>query len=429
MRLHKGRTWTAQPSRSPGKTPRAGPSFRGLRHPWPSPSTSPSATSRSPTASPSAVRGGRPADRAPTIEQLVARLRRGRADGRRAPPRVASALALAGVASVPDVIEAAPGQRLTLEVRRARASAERCVAGIVALVLLFAAVAAAATQLDFSDDDTVADLPAGTATTGPTTATNTVTDEPTTSTDQTTSTATEPQPTAAERRRAKRARERRARERRAKARAKARRERARAAARRRVTVRLNASLATFLCVEADGKQAFNGTLTGARDVPRARRAPQRRPRPQHARDGQRQGRPARRQPDRRRADAASAAPFLPLGSAALRLSLEERRGLARRRRARGARRRAASRRGRAACAGGGRAGAGRARRRPRSCRAPRRRRWRASTGRPGRRANFAQIVVRISRSRRSRPSSSTSSRASAASAAASSTTPLPRTSA
>jgi hypothetical protein len=208
-----------------------------------------------------AVRGGRPADRTPTIEQLVAAFGEAEptVDARR---RASRALALAGVASVPDVIEAAPGQRVTLEVRQAP-KRRALLAGIVALVLLFAAVAAAATQVDFGDD-TAADLPAGTATTGPTTATNTVTDEPTTSTDQTTSTAAEPPPTAAERRRAKRARERRARERRAKARAKARRERARAAARRRVTVRLNASLATFLCVEADGKQAFNGTLTGAR---------------------------------------------------------------------------------------------------------------------------------------------------------------------
>jgi hypothetical protein len=208
-----------------------------------------------------AVRGGRAADRTPTIEQVVAAF--GEAEPTLAARRRASrALALAGVASVPDVMEAAPGQRVTLEVRQVRKRGA-LVVGILALVLLFAAVAAAATQLDFSDD-TASDLPAGTTATGPTTATNTVTDEPTTPTEQTTSTAAEPQPTAAERRAAKRARERRARERRARAQAKARRERARAAARRRVTVRLNASLATFLCVEADGRQAFNGTLTGAR---------------------------------------------------------------------------------------------------------------------------------------------------------------------
>jgi hypothetical protein len=66
--------------------------------------------------------------------------------------------------------------------------------------------------------------------------------------------------TASARRRAKRQRQRRAREKAARA----RRAKAKAAARQRVTARLNASAATFLCVEGDGKQLFNGTLTGAR---------------------------------------------------------------------------------------------------------------------------------------------------------------------
>jgi uncharacterized protein (DUF4415 family) len=207
-----------------------------------------------------AVRGGRPADRTPTIEQVVAAFGEPEptVDARR---RASRALALAGVATVPDVMEVAPGQRLTLEVRHER-KRRALVGGIAALVLLFAAVAAAATQLDFSDDP-ASDLPAGTASTA-TTATNTVTQEPTTSTDQTTSTAAKAPATAAERRRAKRIRERRAREKRAKARAAARRKRARAAARRRVTVRLDPRLATFLCVEGDGKQLFNGTLSSAR---------------------------------------------------------------------------------------------------------------------------------------------------------------------
>jgi uncharacterized protein (DUF4415 family) len=207
-----------------------------------------------------AVRGGRPADRTPTIEQVVAAFGEPEptVDARR---RASRALALAGVATVPDVMEVAPGQRLTLEVRHER-KRRALVGGIAALVLLFAAVAAAATQLDFSDDP-ASDLPAGTASTA-TTATNTVTQEPTTSTDLTTSTAAKAPATAAERRRAKRIRERRAREKRAKARAAARRKRARAAARRRVTVRLDPRLATFLCVEGDGKQLFNGTLSSAR---------------------------------------------------------------------------------------------------------------------------------------------------------------------
>ena len=217
-----------------------------------------------------AVRGGKPADRTPTIEQLVA------AFGEPEPTvqarrRAARALALAGVAAVPDVLEAAPGQRLTLEVRHVRRR-RALVSGIAALVLLFAAVAAAATQLDFSDDDTASSLPAGTTATGPTTATNTVTQESTatdttatgTTATGTSSTAAKPPATAAERRRAKRLRERRAREKAARARRARAKARARAAARSRVTVRLNASQATFLCVEGDGKQLFNGTLTGAR---------------------------------------------------------------------------------------------------------------------------------------------------------------------
>ena len=207
-----------------------------------------------------AVRGrGGPADRQPTLEQLVAAFGEDEptADARR---RAARALALAGVATVPDLLEAMPGQRVVLEVRHVRRRRALLV-GVLALVALFAAAIALATQVDLGDDNTAADLPAGTTTTAPATATNTVTQE-------TTSTATTPAPpTAAERRRAKRLRERRARAQRAKARrAKARRDKAkaRAAAKRRVTVRLTASRATFLCVEGDGKELFNGTLSGAR---------------------------------------------------------------------------------------------------------------------------------------------------------------------
>jgi hypothetical protein len=207
-----------------------------------------------------AVRGGRPADRQPTLEQIVAAFGETEpaAHARR---RAARALALAGVATVPDLLEAMPGQRVMLEVRHVRRR-RALVLGVVALVVLFAAAVALATQVDLGDDNTAADLPADTATTAtaPTTATNTVTQE-------TTSTAAKAPPTAAERRRAKRARERRAREQRAKAaRAKAKRDKAKAkaAAKRRVTVRLTASRPTFLCVEGDGKQLFNGTLSGAR---------------------------------------------------------------------------------------------------------------------------------------------------------------------
>lgn len=203
------------------------------------------------------VRGGRPADRRPTLEQLVAAFGEPEptADARR---RAARALALAGVATMPDLLEALPGQRVLLEVRHVRRR-RALLLGLLALIALFAAAIALATQVDFGSDKTATDLPAhATTTTAPpsaATATNTGARE----TSTTTTTAKAP-PTSAERRRARRAR--RARERRAAARrARARRSRA---ARRRVTVRLNASTPTFLCVEGDGKELFNGTLSGAR---------------------------------------------------------------------------------------------------------------------------------------------------------------------
>ena len=205
-----------------------------------------------------AVRGGRPADRTPTLEQLVAAFGEAEptAHARR---RAARALALAGVATVPDLLEAMPGQRVTLEARhvgRRRALA----LGVIALVVLFAAAVALATQVDFGNDKTAADLPADTTTTAPAPATTTATTATATTTQNTTSTAAKAPPTAAARRRAKRVRQQRAREQRARA----RRAKAQAAAKRRVTVRLTASQATFLCVEGDGRQLFNGTLSGSR---------------------------------------------------------------------------------------------------------------------------------------------------------------------
>jgi hypothetical protein len=199
-----------------------------------------------------AVRRGRPADRRPTIEQLVAAFGEAEAtpDARR---RAARALALAGVATVPDPLEAAPGERMVLEVRRPR-KRRALLLGVLALLALFAAVAALATIVDTAADDSATDLPAGTAT-APRTATQVTT------TQATTTTATTPAPpTSAERRKAKRARERRAREQRARA----RKRRAQAAARRRVTVRLTAAQPTFLCVEGDGRRLFDGTLSGSR---------------------------------------------------------------------------------------------------------------------------------------------------------------------
>src|SRR5512132_1590989 len=180
-----------------------------------------------------AVRRGRAADRHPTLEQVVAAFgeREPTPDARR---RAARALALAGVATVPDLFEAAPGQRVVLEVRRER-SRRAVLFGVLALAAVIGAAAALASTVDLGDD-TVGDLPSDTtSTTAPIAAptTETTAPEATTSTTATKPPATKPKakskPTAAERRRTRRARARRTREK--------RRAAARAAARRRVTVR------------------------------------------------------------------------------------------------------------------------------------------------------------------------------------------------
>lgn len=205
-----------------------------------------------------AVRRGQPGDRHATIEQVVAAFGEPEPT-KEARRRAARALALAGVATIPDPLEAAPGERVVLEVRRPRRR-RPLLLGILALAALIGAAAAVASTVDFGND-TAGDLPSGsrsTSTTAP--APTTETTAPATTTQATTTTAAKPQPTAAQRRRARRARERRARS----SAAARRRAQARAAARRRVTVRLTASQPTFLCVEGDGRRLFDGTLTGSR---------------------------------------------------------------------------------------------------------------------------------------------------------------------
>jgi hypothetical protein len=198
-----------------------------------------------------AVRRGRAADRRPTLEQLLAAFgeEQPTTEARR---RIARALALAGVATTPDLLEAAPGQRVALEVRGPRKRHVLPLA-ILALVALLGAAAALATTLDTSSTETGANLPAGTSTTATTTSS-----APATTTQESKPTPNEP--SAAERRRQRRAREKRAREKLARE----RRAAALAAARRRVTVRLTAAQPTFLCVEGDGRRLFNGTLSGSR---------------------------------------------------------------------------------------------------------------------------------------------------------------------
>ena len=130
-------------------------------------------------------------------------------------------------------------------------------------------MAAAATQLDFSDDNTASSLPADTATRPPTTATNTVTQE-TTST-ATTATGTTSSADDLDRGQAA-GHGRRAPPREAQRERRARRTARHGPARQGAGPRPGAAspcastrpAATFLCVEGDGKQLFNGTLSGAR---------------------------------------------------------------------------------------------------------------------------------------------------------------------
>lgn len=242
------------------------------------------------------VRSGGRAEREPTVEQLLA------AFGETEPTpaarhRARAALAVAGVSSMPDLGEAAPGARVRLLATAADGgggpSPVKAVAGVVALVAVIGGIALAAGLSGDEDpgDQRLSDaLPAGTtaastpaatsvATVAPpltvTTSVPTTTQavpattapaSPTTTAPGTTSppattvppTTEADEPTAEERRAARRrARERRARE------AAARR---RALARRPITVRLNAPAATYLCADRGPGTAplFAGTLEGAR---------------------------------------------------------------------------------------------------------------------------------------------------------------------
>jgi hypothetical protein len=233
---------------------------------------------------------GRGADRAPTLEQLLA------AFGETSPTpaaraRVAAALRVAGMGVRPDLASAEPGQRLLLlppgvSEGRSRGRALLGILGVVA-VLAAATVGASALQGGGDGDDVASNLPASTTATGTvttlasetpttpsdTTATETTATETTaTETTATDTTATDTAPAdttttgtdttsadeeaAAERRKAAAAK--RKRQRQAAARRKA------AAASKLVTVRVDASgRPTFLCVDdGSGKVLFSGTLDG-----------------------------------------------------------------------------------------------------------------------------------------------------------------------
>jgi hypothetical protein len=224
---------------------------------------------------------GRGADRAPTLEQLLA------AFGESAPTpaaraRVAAALRVAGMGVKPDLASAEPGQRLMLlppGVSEGR-SRGRALLGLAAVLLVLGAAATGASLLEnkSDDDDRVSsNLPAEATTAGPDTTTATtpvttpsVTDTTATTPTDTGTTATETTPTtttsadeqaaADERRRKRAARLKRQREAAAKAKAKQRA----ATASKLVTVRVDASgRPTFLCVDdGAGKTLFSGTLDG-----------------------------------------------------------------------------------------------------------------------------------------------------------------------
>lgn len=235
---------------------------------------------------------GRGADRAPTLEQLLA------AFGETAPTpaaraRVAAALRVAGMGVRPDLASAEPGQRLMLlppGVSEGR-SRGRALLGIVAVAAVLVAAAAGASFLQGDGDggDNVAsNLPAEPTSGGPattttasettpteTTATETTAIETGTTATGTDTTATETTPTettdttttSTDEDADAEAAAKEAAERKRKAAAKRKREAAakrKAATSQLVTVRVDASaVPTFLCVDdGSGKVLFSGTLDG-----------------------------------------------------------------------------------------------------------------------------------------------------------------------
>lgn len=198
------------------------------------------------------VRSGRPADRAPTLEQLLA------AFGETAPTaaareRAAAALGLAGVGVVPDLRLAPPGTRLTLTATGGGGGrARRGAAGLLALLVLLGGAATAAVVLGGGDDGgRVADLP---ATSDTTTSTATTATTPTTTT--TTATTTTATTTASTRTTTT-----------TKKKSSTRKKKKRLKKRAPTTVRatLSPSRPTYLCAkDGTGRTLFSGTLSAPR---------------------------------------------------------------------------------------------------------------------------------------------------------------------
>jgi hypothetical protein len=208
-----------------------------------------------------AARSGRPADRRPRLAQLLAAFGETEATPQ-ARARVAAALALAGVRTRPDVLDAAPGQRIVLEAGSAPRRVRPLLLGLAALALVVGGAVVAAAVVSVNSDK-ASDLPSGTpgggapggvlTTATATTPTATATTPAATHT-TTVGTLTTPRTTTTPKR------------------PRARRRSPKAAPRKhrrsaRVTVRFSPVQATYLCVEdGRGRVLFAGTLSSTRVV-------------------------------------------------------------------------------------------------------------------------------------------------------------------
>ncbi len=224
-----------------------------------------------------AAREGGPADRTPTVGQLLAAFGADESDGQAAVARVQRALDLAGVGVSPPLDQAAPGSRVTLSPGRGPGAtgARRLLPvalGGVALVAVIAGVALAAGVMGESDNGQgrASSLPAGS--TGATTSTDQVATTPTVTTATGASEAAKAAEAerAAEDAKARAAAARRKREAKAAAERKAAAKRTaerKAAADRRLVVRLTPAEPSYACiVDGAGKLLFGGTLSQRRTL-------------------------------------------------------------------------------------------------------------------------------------------------------------------
>ncbi|HMS71579.1 MAG TPA: hypothetical protein PKB03_00965 [Baekduia sp.] len=212
---------------------------------------------------------GRGADRAPTLEQLLAAFGEGQPT-REARARVSAALRMADVTAEPDLATAAPGQRLSLSAQGGSAASGRPRAltglfALIALVLIFGTAFGvsrllgdggdrASSSLDDTTPFTISSVTDTTTTAATTTASTSTQETGTETTSPATTSTTATQTTATETTETTSKADKRAEE----------RKRQRAAANRPITVRVDAGTrATFLCVD-DGNDnvLFNGTLAG-----------------------------------------------------------------------------------------------------------------------------------------------------------------------